>query len=120
MAAATSPTTSRRYDVARVCRAWELPRSSFCLCRTRAEGRYGRAVWARLRVMDGIRVARSRVLRLMREHALLSPHRARRRTGATHDGHIITAAPKLMWAPDATQVTTVRDGKVRLFGVVEH
>ena len=29
--------------------------------------------------MDGIRVARKRVLRLMREHALLSPHRARTR-----------------------------------------
>ena len=25
-----------------------------------------------------------------------------------------------MWAIDATQVTTVRDGKVWLFGVVEH
>src|SRR3954451_21903306 len=30
-----------------------------------------RKVWARLRTRDGIRVARKRVLRLMREHALL-------------------------------------------------
>jgi putative transposase len=34
-----------------------------------------RKVWARLRVLDGIRVARKRVLRLMRENVLLSPHR---------------------------------------------
>jgi hypothetical protein len=33
-----------------------------------------RKVWARLRVIDGIRVSRSRVLRLMRENSLLSPH----------------------------------------------
>jgi putative transposase len=32
-----------------------------------------RKVWARLRVLDGIRVARKRVLRLMRENVLLSP-----------------------------------------------
>jgi putative transposase len=79
-----------------------------------------RKVWARLRVRDGIRVSRKRVLRLMREHALLSPHRARQRRETAHDRHIITAAPNIMWATDATQVTTVRDGKVWLFGVAEH
>ena len=56
----------------------------------------------------------------MREHSLLSPHRARRRPEAAHDRHITTAAPNIMWATDATQVTTVRDGKVWLFGVAEH
>ena len=35
-----------------------------------------RKVWARLRVRDGVRVARKRVLRLMRENHLLSPHRS--------------------------------------------
>ena len=34
-----------------------------------------RKVWARLRILHGIRVSRTRVLRLMRENALLSPHR---------------------------------------------
>ena len=34
-----------------------------------------RKVWARLRIMRDIRVSRARVLRLMRENALLSPHR---------------------------------------------
>jgi hypothetical protein len=42
--------------------------------------------------MDGIRVARKRVLRLMRENALLSPHRARTRDNTPHDRHIITSA----------------------------
>lgn len=79
-----------------------------------------RKVWARLRVRDGIRVSRKRLLRLMREHALLSPHRARQRPETAHDRHIITEAPNLMWATDATQITTVQHGKVWLFGVAEH
>ena len=77
-------------------------------------------MWARLRAIDGIRVSRKRVLRLMRQHALLSPHRARPRPDAPHERRIITAAPNLMWATDATRITTVQDGKVWLFGVAEH
>lgn len=79
-----------------------------------------RKVWARLRVIDIIRVSRKRVLRLMRAHALLSPHRARTRADTPHDRHIITQAPNQMWATDATQIPTVQDGKVWLFGVIEH
>jgi len=90
------------------------------LVRSPWTGEGHRKVWARLRAMDGIRTSRKRVLRLMREQHLLSPHRARSRPGTTHDRQIITAAPNVMWAIDATQVTTVQDGKVWLFGVVEH
>jgi putative transposase len=90
------------------------------LARSPWHGEGHRKVWARLRVMDGIRVARKRVLRLMRESRLLSPHRARTREVTQHDRQIITDAPNLMWATDATQITTVQDGKVWLFGVVEH
>src|SRR5215216_6905121 len=157
MAEATSPATGHRYGVARVCRAWEIARSSFYAAREAATdstapaerstrrgpkpavsdeallaairadlarspwtGEGHRKVWARLRAMDGIRVSRKRVLRLMREHALLSPHRARPRPDTPHDRHIITASPNVMWACDGTQVTTVQDGKVWLFGVAEH
>jgi putative transposase len=161
MAEVISPATGRRYGVGRVCRVWEVARSSFYAARRPearpeaeavtaavASARRGpkpaifdqallaairadlarspwtseghRKVWARLRAMDGIRVSRKRVLRLMREHALLSPHRARMRPDAPHERHIVTAAPNVMWATDATQVTTVRDGKVWLFGVAEH
>jgi transposase InsO family protein len=90
------------------------------LARSPWTGEGHRKVWARLRTLDGIRVSRKRVLRLMRQHALLSPHRARQRPDAAHDRHIVTEAPNLMWATDATQITTVRDGKVWLFGVAEH
>jgi transposase InsO family protein len=79
-----------------------------------------RKVWARLRVLDGLRVARKRILRLMRENGLLSPHRHLPRSDAAHDGRITTDAPNLMWGTDATQIPTVLDGKVWLFAVVEH
>jgi putative transposase len=76
------------------------------LARSPWTGEGHRKVWARLRVIDGIRVARKRVLRVMGEHSLLSPHRARTRTEAPHDRKIITTAPNLMWATDATQIAT--------------
>jgi hypothetical protein len=56
----------------------------------------------------------------MREHALLSQHRVRTGAGAPHDRRIITNAPNVMWATDATQIATVQDGKVWLLGVIEH
>jgi putative transposase len=56
----------------------------------------------------------------MRDHALLSPHRARRRDDDSHERQIITTEPNVMWAIDATQVTTVEHGKVWIFGVAEH
>src|SRR5947209_18016090 len=132
MAATTSPTSARRYGVARVCRIWDVPRSSFYADRRRADttttpvpaqrrgpkpavsddallaairadlarspwhGEGHRKIWARLRVMDSIRVARKRGLRLMRANALLSPHRARTRHATPPDRHIITSAPHLM------------------------
>ena len=155
MADTVSPAAGRRYGIARVCRVWGVPRSSFYAARAAAtrgpavaparrgpkpaiadadllaairadltrspwSGEGHRKVWARLRVLDGIRVARKRVLRLMRENALLSPHRARRRSAAAHDRRIVTDAPEVMWATDATQVTTVGDGKVWFFAVAEH
>ena len=60
------------------------------------EGEGHRKVWARLRVCRGIRVSRKRVLRVMRENNLLSPHRCRRRGGNPHVGEIITHAPNLV------------------------
>ena len=121
MSAATSPGNGLR----RVCAAWGMARSSFyamtsgqhaeqppakrrgpkpaisdqaLLVAIEAdleaspwEGEGYRKVWA------DIRVARKRVLRLMRENNLLSPHRCRRRGGNPHDGEIITHAPNNRW-----------------------
>jgi putative transposase len=156
MAGTVSPATGRRYGVARVCKVWDMPRSSFYaawqaaqdpapprpkgrrgpkpsvadadllaairadLARSPWSGEGHRKVWARLRVQDGLRVARKRVLRLMRENALLSPHRARPRPAVDHDRKIVTGAPNVMWAIDGTQIATVRDGKVWLFAAAEH
>src|SRR3712207_1405207 len=47
------------------------------LARSPWTGEGHRKVWARLRTLGGIRVSRTRALRLRREHALLAPHRAR-------------------------------------------
>jgi len=78
-----------------------------------------RKVWARLRFGLDIRVSRKRVLRIMRENNLLSPHRWVR-PPCLHDGEITTARPNVMWGADGTQVLTVEDGKVWVFAAVEH
>lgn len=90
------------------------------LARSPWHGEGHRKVWARLRVLDGIRVSRKRVLRIMREHGLLSPHRSRPRPAKVHDRRIVTAAPNVMWGADAAQIPTVEDGNVSLFIVAEH
>ncbi len=90
------------------------------LARSPWTGEGHRKVWARLRTLDAIRVSRKRVLRWMRDNPLLSPHRARNRSDSQHARHIITEAPNVMRATDATQIITAQDGKVWLFGVIEH
>lgn len=79
-----------------------------------------RKVWARLRFVQGLPVARKRVLRLMREHQLLSPHRVRQGAAVVHDRTIITRAPGEMWATDGAKVFTLEDGWVWAFVAVEH
>lgn len=79
-----------------------------------------RKVWARLRVRDGIRVGRKRLLRVMRENSLLSPFRGRRGSAVPHEGTIITQAPDIMWGTDGSKVFTVDDGWVWIFSAVEH
>ena len=83
-------------------------------------GKGHRKIWPRLRVLDGIRVGRTRILEVMGENKLLSPHRRPNVPPGEHVGRITTDAPDVMWATNATQIPTVEDGKVWLFGVVEH
>ena len=79
-----------------------------------------RKIWARLR-NKGIRTSKDRVLRLLREHQLLSPFRqpapAR---GNPHNGTIVTEAPNQMWGTDATETFTDLDGRVTVFAAVDH
>ena len=79
-----------------------------------------RKVHARLRILDGIRVSRTRVLRVMRAQGLLSPHRGRQGEPQRHDGTIVTSAPDVMWDTDGVRVLTVDDGWVWTFAAVDH
>jgi len=88
--------------------------------RTPFSGEGYRKVWARLRVLDGVRVGRKRVNRLMREHQLLSPHRRPTGEAKLHDGTITTEAPNVMWGTDGARVLTVEDGWGWVFIAVDH
>ena len=90
------------------------------LARSPFHGEGHRKVHARLRILDGIRVARTRVLRVMRAHGLLSPHRGRQGTAKTHDGRVITQAPNVMWGTDGVRVFTLDDGWGWIFAAVAH
>ena len=79
-----------------------------------------RKVWARLRILRGIRVSRTRVLRLMRENALLSPHRRPQGIANLHDGTITTDHPNEMWGTDGIRIETVDEGWVWVFSAVDH
>jgi transposase InsO family protein len=78
-----------------------------------------RKLWARLR-FAGIRTSRRRVLRLMRENALLAHQRAGRPHGSrAHDGTITTERVDAMWGTDLTSVMT-GEGQAAVFITVDH
>jgi putative transposase len=79
-----------------------------------------RKVWARLRIMRDMRVSRARVLRLMREHGLLSPHRRPQGNPVSHDGSLQTNRPNEMWGTDGIRIETVDEGWVWVFAAVDH
>ena len=79
-----------------------------------------RKVWARLR-HKGVRVWKERVLRLMREHGLLSPHRLAVVTPEyAHEGTITAERPDQVWGTDATTTATDQDGQVTVFAAIDH
>jgi len=103
---------------------WPQPARSSALALARrhalAHPAWGhRKVWARLRIC-GVRTSRRRVLRLMREHGLLSPRRVRQGKGISHDGRITTDAPDLVWGTDGTRVLTAEEGICWIFTAVDH
>jgi putative transposase len=78
-----------------------------------------RKIWARLR-LKGVRTAKRRVLRLMREHGLLAPGRVGRPHGPkAHDGTIRTERVDEMWGVDLTSVMT-GEGQAAIFIAVDH
>lgn len=79
-----------------------------------------RKIWARLR-HKGIRTCKDRVLRLLRQHQLLSPSRqpAAAHTNP-HEGTIVTDVPNQMWGTDATSTSTDEEGPVTIFAAIDH
>ena len=153
MSATISSVTGKPYGVQRVCKAWEMPRSSFYSRKVRRHesivplkrgpktllsddellalirddlatslftGEGHRKVWGRIRFVKGIKVGRKRVLRIMREDNLLSPHRVVQGGPKEHTGKIITVAPDVMWGTDGTKIFTIDDGWCWLFTAIEH
>lgn len=144
-----SPSTGQVYGVKRVTTAWSVSRATVYRHRSpkKATGRRGpkpiipdqelltiiqldletslfrgeghRKIHARLRRRGHI-VGRQRVLRMMRENRLLSPHRSNYGRCKSHDGTIITDRPNEMWGTDAVKLWTAEDGWVWMFSIVEH
>jgi putative transposase len=80
-----------------------------------------RKIWARLRGLKGIRTSMRRVLRIMRDAALLAPARQPDPVvEQPHDGTIITEAPNVMWGTDATAAVTRVDGTATIFAAIDH
>jgi len=80
-----------------------------------------RKVWARLRLVRGLRTSKARVLRLMREHGLLAPSRVGRPRGPrTHDGTILTDAPDVMWGTDLTSTILLTGTQASVFVAIDH
>lgn len=84
------------------------------------KGEGHRKVWARLRRDHGISVGRNRILRLMKENNILSPHRSCQGKAKKHDGTIVTDVPNDIWATDAVKIWTEDDGWIWYFGVTDH
>src|SRR5215470_7584138 len=96
------------------------PRSERCSRPRPFLGEGHRKVWARLR-WQGVRTAKARVLRLMREAHLLAPTRVGRAHGPkAHDGTITTEVPDQMWGMDATSCLTRQEGTATVFVVIDH
>lgn len=79
-----------------------------------------RKIWARLR-HNGVRTSKDRVLRLLRQHGLLSPSRQPEPgRGNPHEGTIVTESPDQMWGTDATATSTETEGSVTIFAAIDH
>lgn len=70
----------------------------------------------------GIAVGKERVLRILREHQLLSPYRATTKKGHSyeHDRIIVTQKMNEMWGSDGKEIITRKDGKCWLFSTIDH
>jgi putative transposase len=80
-----------------------------------------RKIWARLRILKGVRTSMRRVLRVMREAELLAPTRQPEPVAEhPHEGTIVTDRPNVMWGTDATAAVTILEGPATIFAAIDH
>ena len=117
----TQPATGRRGRMPSVDDATLLTQIRAVIAESPFHGEGHRKIWARLRAHKGVRTSMRRVLRVMREAALLSPARQPEPVVVRpHDGTIITAEPNVMWGTDATLAVTLLEGTATIFAAIDH
>jgi transposase InsO family protein len=80
-----------------------------------------RKIWARLRILKGVRTSMRRVLRVMRDAELLAPARQPEPiVDRAHAGTIVTDRPNVMWGTDATAAVTLVEGPATIFAAIDH
>ena len=114
-----TPTQQRRGPKPDVCDEQLLEAIREDLRTSPFTGEGHRKVWRRIR-KRGIGGSRTRVLRLMRENSLLSPHRRRKGMPDPHERSIITERPNEMWGTDGIRIETAQDGWIWVFSAVDH
>jgi hypothetical protein len=86
-----------------------------------SHGEGHRKVWARLRALKAVRTSMRRVLRVMREAALLAPARHPAPVvERPHDDTIVTDRPNVMCGTDATTAFTMLEGPATIFAAIDH
>ena len=90
------------------------------LARSPFQGEGHRKVHARLRILDGVRVARTRVLRVMRAQGLPRPTAGDRVTSKAHDGTHCHLGALRHVGHRRLRVFTAQDGWVWTFAAVDH
>jgi putative transposase len=115
------PATGRRGRTPTLDDAALLAQIRLVIAESPFHGEGHRKIWARLRVLKGVRTSMRRVLRIMRDAALLAPTRQPAPVvEPPHDGTIVTEAPNVMWGTDATAAVTVVDGPATVFAANDH
>jgi len=117
----TQPATGRRGRTPTLDEGTLLAQIRAVIAESPFHGEGHRKIWARLRTLKGVRTSMRRVLRVMREAALLAPARQPEPVVEhPHDGTIVTDRPNVMWGTDATAAVTLLDGAATIFAAIDH
>ena len=115
------PATDRRGRTATLDDAALLAQIRAVIAESPFHGEGHRKIWARLRVLKGVRTSMRRVLRMMREAELLAPTRQPEPVAERlHEGTIVTDRPNVMWGTDATAAVTLLEGPATIFAAIDH